>query len=123
MSKSRACFASSVCCSEAFELLPQSARLLYYQINFEADLIGEVVGARRVSRGYGFADGDLSALLESGLLIEAEGRWFVRHHFVHNRLANEKQKAAASAKLSETPGAIEFEGEEYKSAYRLIDGE
>lgn len=122
MAKSRTCFASSVCCSEAFELLPESARLLYYQIGFEADLIGEVVGLRRVARGYGFADDDVAALLDSGFLIEAQGRYFVRHHFEHNRLANDKQKAAAANKLDESPGALEFEGEEFKSAYRLMGG-
>lgn len=122
MPKSRVCFASSVCCSEAFELLPESARLLYYQLNFEADLIGEVVGARRISRGYGFADADLSALLESGFLIEAKGRFFIRHQFVHNKFVNEKQKTAAIAKLAETPDSIGFEGEEFKSAYHLMDG-
>ena len=122
MAKSRTCFASSVCCSEDFELLPMSARLLYYQVNFEADLIGEVVGLRRVSRGYGFSGDDVAALLESGLLLELEGRYFIRHHFEHNRLANDKQKTGAENRLLNAPDSLGFEGETFKSAYRLIEG-
>ena len=107
MSKSRTCFASAVCCGDDFCELPESARLLYYQLGFEADTIGEIHGASRIAKGYGFNDADLQSLIDAGFIVEAGGRRFIRHTFVNNSLPNE----------------LEFEGQAFKSAYRLIDAD
>lgn len=100
--------------------MSQTARLLYYQLNFECNIIGEVIGARRVARGYGFTDADMSELINGGWLVESSGHVYVRHYFEHNRLKNDAQRLAASNQLDNAPEALEFEGEEFKSAFRLM---
>ncbi len=122
MSKSRTCFASSVCCSDEFCELPESARLLYYQLGFEQSTIGEINGASRIARGYGFNDADLQSLIDAGFIVETCGRRFIRHTFVNNLLSNETMKQAALNALGCVAG-LEFEGHAFKSAYRLVDAD
>lgn len=123
MSKSRTCFASSVCCGDEFCELPESARLLYYQLGFEADTIGEIHGASRIAKGYGFNDADLQSLIDAGFIVEADGRRFIRHTFVNNSLPNEGMKQAAANAFEDVAEMLEFEGHPFKSAYRLIDAD
>lgn len=116
--KSKTMFASSVCCSEWFEELAPTARLLYYQLGFETNTIGEIVRLFKVAALYGFSDDDVRALIEAGLIVSVDSRYFIRHHFVHNRNANEAQRSAAKAAFDDVLG-LDFEGEAFKSAYKV----
>lgn len=96
------------------------ARLLYYALNFEGNIAGEIVGAKRICKGYGFGDAAFSELVEGGLLLELEGCCIVRHHFVHNGLANQAQKVAATKAMERLEGVVAFEGEAFNSPYCLV---
>ena len=123
MAKSRSWHAASVCYSDEFLSMSDEAKLLYLLLGFEVNSIGEIVGARRIARRLGAGDAALRELGGRGFIIEAEGRVFDRHHFENNTLANQGMKASASNEFSKVAGLIEFEGEEFKSAYRLVNRE
>lgn len=123
MAKSRSCHAASVCYNDEFLSMSDKAKLLYLLLGFEVNSIGEIVGARRIARGLGSGEDALQELAGCGFIIEAGGRVFDRHHFENNTLSNQGMKASAGNEFSKVAGLIEFEGEEFKSAYRLANHE
>lgn len=119
MPKARAMFAASVCCTDDFEALSKDARLLYFQLAFEADTVGEIFRARRIAEVCGFDGSAIEALLSGGYLLEIGNRVFIRHYFVSNSLANKNQRRTAEKMLAAV-GGLEFEGEEFASPYRAV---
>lgn len=84
MTRKRACFASSVCCSDSFADLSHSAQALYTQLGFEADSDGAVGNVRRVMRSGGFTVEHVAELVAAGLLIEVSDVHVVTHWWVNN---------------------------------------
>lgn len=84
MARKRACFASSVCCTDDFSDLPASAQALYFRLGFHADADGAVDGVRGIVRGGGFSDGDMQALFEAGLLLDCGGVPVIAHWWTNN---------------------------------------
>lgn len=124
MSKTRTTIAYRVFCSEAMDELSHDVPLLYLNYCFESNLIGEIARPKVLARGLGFDDAALESLVDAGFVLAVDDvvgtRYFIRHHFINNGLANASQKSGAAALMDEASHLIEFEGEPYKSAYRVV---
>lgn len=88
MTRKRACFASSVVCTDDFFDLPFEAQALYTQLSFEADADGAIDGVRGVVRKVGAPIEALETLMREGYLLEVDGVTFIRHWLVNNRTDN-----------------------------------
>lgn len=123
MSKTRTTVAYRVFCSEAMDELSHDAPLLYLNYCFESNLIGEIARPKVLARGLGFDNSALDSLISAGFVLAVDDvtgtRYFIRHHFINNGLANASQKNGAIALMDEASHLIEFEGEPFKSAYRI----
>lgn len=83
MARRRTCFASSVCCTDAFADLPASAQALYFQLAMSSDADGAVDGIRKATRAAGFSKEDVAELYGAGFLVDAGGVPFIAHFWVH----------------------------------------
>lgn len=84
MARKKTCFASSVCCSDAFANLSFPAQALYYRLGFEADADGALVNARQISRLLGVGADALAELVENGFLIELPPIHVIADWWVNN---------------------------------------
>lgn len=117
MSRKRACFASSVCCSDAFSDLSAEAQALYLQLGFCADADGAVDGIRKAVRASGFGTEALGELYGAGFLLDADGVPFVAHWHVNNRIDRLNYRPGDHANLV---GTVVYLGED--RVYRLSGG-
>lgn len=117
MSRKRTCFASSVCCSDAFAELPAGSQALYLQLGFCADVDGAINGIKKELRASGFSGEALDALFRAGFLVEADGVPFIAHWWVNNRKNNRDYRPGDHAELIGT--ALEL-GED--GVYRMYTG-
>ena len=85
MARARTCFASSVVCTDEFRDLPESARLLYFELGFSADNDGAVDGIRGVCRMAGAKPEDMDTLTAAGYLLWVDGVPFITHWKVNNK--------------------------------------
>lgn len=115
--KSRAMFASKVAMSDAYLGMTLESQLAYVLLRFEADVVGRILGARRILRGYGFADDVLDELAESGFLIQVGGEWFDRHTWRHDKFSTRVSQRAENDEAISS-GLLAFEGAPFKSSYR-----
>lgn len=86
--RARTCFASAVCCSDAFLDLPATVQALYYQLAFYADNDGAVDGLRRLARSVGATAEDIDAMEAAGLLLWVDDVPFIADWWVNNRTAS-----------------------------------
>ena len=82
--RQRTCFASAVVCDDGFRDLPEGARLLYYELGFNADSDGAIDGIRGVARMARATMDDIDALTDSGYLLWVDGVPFIKHWWVNN---------------------------------------
>lgn len=118
--KSRTCFASSVCCADAFLDMSAEAQATYFYLCFNADATGQIIGLRRLVRGLGYGEEPTRELFEAGYLLDVDGEAYVRHTWTNNKYdARVFQSMGACQPYAE--GRLVFEGEEGKSAYEIAE--
>ena len=82
--KSKACFASSVCCSDEFIELSPGAQALYLQLSFYADSDGAIDGIKKISRACNFGSDEVGELERAGLLLRVNGVPVIADWWVNN---------------------------------------
>lgn len=117
MSRKRTCFASSVCCSDAFAELPAESQALYFQLGFCADADGAINGIKKELRASGFSEKALDALFRAGFLVEADGVPLIAHWWVNNRKNNRDYRPGDHAELIGTVLELGEDG-----IYRMYTG-
>jgi len=116
MPKTQTAFHANVCGRDEFVELSPDARALYLHLGFEADNIGEVVGVRRLARGFNVSPDALGELLAAGWLLEIEGRCFITHYRMNNRKPTNERTLDATARLwKNRPEGLGYAGELYAS--------
>lgn len=85
MPRSRACFASAVCCSDDFLDMSPSLQAFYFQLGFVCDNDGAVDGIMRFARSLSIKKDQLEELYERGYLLNIEGVTFIRDYNVNNK--------------------------------------
>ena len=93
--RARTCFASAVCCSDAFLDLPATVQALYYQLAFYADNDGAVDGLRRLARSVGATAEDIDALEAAGLLLRVDDVPFIADWWVNNNTTSIRYRPGA----------------------------
>ena len=114
--KTRAMAAASVVQSDLFMSMSIEAQWLYLMLMFHVDVVGRILGLRRIARGYGIDDDFITELESNGFLIRANGEWFDRHTWRNNKFS---QAVANRAQADEAidSGLLGFEGEPFRSSY------
>ena len=118
--KQKSCCAGNVCCSDWFLSISPDTRALYFQLQFEGDNCGRLVGFDRLVRAYCGDSSQVSELEEAGLLARTADGVFIRHWFEHNGAgSNGSMKNRILAEYDGFTEPLAFEGEPFCSAYRL----
>ena len=116
--RSRACIAASVVETDSFLAMSIEAQILYIHVLFNADICGEVVGARRLARGYGLEDA-LDELLSEGYLLDVDGSIFDAYAWVNNKYTARSFERMDGCEPFQD-GRLFFVGAEGKSAYSTV---
>ena len=86
-------FSKKITNSDAFLEMPVTARLLYYDLNMEADDDGFVGNPKGIMRMTGARDDDMRILLEKKFIIYFEcGVIVIKHWRIHNTIKNDRYK-------------------------------
>ena len=120
--KARSMTAADVVESDAFLALSIEAQLLYLHLLHNGDAVGRIYGAKRVCRGYGFADDALDELYASGYLLDVDGLTLDAWNWVNNKYDGRLRTRLDSLEPY-TSGRISFAGEPFKSRYVLNDAQ
>lgn len=120
MSKNTA-LARAVLMSTEYKRLSADARALYPELGFDATNIGEVFDPHGLARYFNLPESAADELLDAGFLIECGGRVFIKHHRVNNTKPSGGMMKSLEGDWGERPVGLEFEGEEYKSAFVIRD--
>lgn len=118
--KARSMVCADVAMSDGFLSMTLEAQLLYFLLLFDADVCGRIYGADRICRGYGFDADALEELYENGYLLHVDGLTVDRHCWRNNTLDG-RLKGRMDSFEAFASGRIGFEGEPFKSSYRLND--
>lgn len=119
--KSRSMVCADVAQSDEFLGMSLESQLLYFLILFSADVCGRIYGPARITRGFGFDADSLQELYDNGFLLSVDGLAVDAHCWRNNKLDG-RLKARMDTWDAFTEGRIGFDGEPFKSSYRLIDG-
>ncbi|MBE6470919.1 MAG: hypothetical protein E7000_04325 [Coriobacteriaceae bacterium] len=120
MGKGKTMFSEHVVNSDEFMGLSVESQALYFHLNLDADTLGELSGARRLARGYGFGADELEELRKAGYLLQLGERWFVAHYYEHNNVpSNDGMKKSFANLWNKRPGELAFEGEVCRSKYTV----
>lgn len=91
-------FAKSIIESDAFLDMPQTARLLYYELGMRADDDGFINSPKSIIRTVGASQDDLSLLIMKKYLIPFQsGVVAIRHWRVHNYIRQDRYKSTVCA--------------------------
>lgn len=89
----RRMMSKSIVDNDYFLSMPQSARLLYYELNWRADDDGFVDKPKSIMRMVGCADDDYAVLIAKRFIIEFEsGVCVIRHWLIHNMIRQDRYK-------------------------------
>ena len=92
---SRRMLCTDITRSDAFLEMPQSTRLLYYDLVQEGDDEGFVDNPKMIMKLTGATDGDMQVLLEKKFVIlpdEIKGIVVIKHWFIHNYIRADRKK-------------------------------
>lgn len=120
--KARSMVCADVAMSDGFLSMTLEAQLLYFLLLFDADVCGRIYGADRICRGYGFDTDALEELYANGYLLRVDGLTVDRHCWRNNTLDG-RLKGRMDSFEAFASGRIGFEGEPFKSSYRLNDND
>lgn len=101
-------FSPTVTETDRFCAMSDGAQALYYHLGQNADSIGAIAGARRLSRSFGLTDPDVAfdELARRGYLIEAEYEGetivFITHWWVNNTYRADHDKRTHYLQLAES---------------------
>jgi hypothetical protein len=97
------------------------AQALYFQLNFESECGGYIVGVKRFARASGLAASALDELFENGFLIQVEDETYITHYWVNNKYDQKVQHQFMENDNAVLEGYLDYEGEEARSAYIVTD--
>jgi len=84
-------FSKTIIDTDAFQDMSQTAQLLYFYFNMNADDDGFVSNPKRIMRGGGFNDNDLDVLLLKRFLLKFEsGVVVIKHWLIHNTIRKDR---------------------------------
>ena len=86
-------FAKTIIDSDAFLEMPETARLLYYDLSMRADDDGFINSPRKIQRMIGATDRDLEILIAKKFIIMFEsGVVVIKHWKIHNYIPKDRYK-------------------------------
>jgi hypothetical protein len=89
----RRMFAKTIIDSDAFIEMPETARLLYYDLAMRADDDGFINSPKKIQRMIGARDEDLQLLIKKKFLIAFEsGVVVIKHWKIHNYIPKDRYK-------------------------------
>lgn len=102
--------------TDLFIEMPQSSRLLYYELCMRADDDGFVSSPKKIQRVVGCSDDDFKVLITKKFIIPFEtGIVVIRHWKIHNYIQNDRYKETL---YSEEKRLL---SQEENGAYKLMD--
>lgn len=96
-------FSKTIVETDAFQDMSQTAQLLYFYLNLQADDDGFVSNPKRIMRTGGFGDDDFKILLAKRfLLIFKSGVVVIKHWLIHNTIRKDRYTETSYLKEKET---------------------
>lgn len=96
-------FSKTIIDTDAFQDMSQTAQLLYFYLNMQADDDGFVGNPKRIMRAGGFADDDFKVLLAKRFLIAFEsGVVVIKHWLIHNTIRKDRYTETSYLKEKNT---------------------
>lgn len=95
-------FSKTIVETDAFQDMSQTAQLLYFYLNIQADDDGFVSNPKRIMRTGGFGDDDFKILLAKRfLLIFESGVVVIKHWLIHNTIRKDRYTETSYLKEKE----------------------
>jgi len=96
-------FSKTIIETDAFQDMSQTAQLLYFYLNMNADDDGFVANPKRIMRSGGFAEDDFKVLLAKRFLLTFEsGVVVIKHWLIHNTIRKDRYTETPYLKEKET---------------------
>jgi hypothetical protein len=96
-------FSKTIIETDAFQDMSQTAQLLYFYLNLNADDDGFVGNPKRIMRSGGFAEDDFKVLLAKRFLLRFEnGVVVIKHWLIHNTIRHDRYCETTYLKEKET---------------------
>lgn len=96
-------FSKTIVETDAFQDMSQTAQLLYFYLNMQADDDGFVSNPKRIMRTGGFGDDDFKILLAKRFLLMFEsGVVVIKHWLIHNTIRKDRYVETSYLKEKET---------------------
>lgn len=95
-------FSKTIIETDAFQDMSQTAQLLYFYLNMQADDDGFVSNPKRIMRSGGFEDDDFKILLGKRFLLAFEsGVVVIKHWLIHNTIRKDRYTETSYLKEKE----------------------